>query len=80
MLWTLLFLGLFAGAAAGILYLAGRVRKFQFIEKLSKGSKKEGIFSGVTADRCSDCCIMEAVGIHECNHLCAPFDGVLGMQ
>ena len=43
----LLFVALFAGAAAGTLYLAGRVRKFQFIEKLSKGSKKKGFFLGL---------------------------------
>lgn len=43
----LLFVALFAGAAAGILYLAGRVRKFQFIEKLSNGSKKKGFFLGL---------------------------------
>ena len=47
MLWMLLFVALFAGAAAGTLYLAGRVRKFQFIEKLSKGSKKKGFFLGL---------------------------------
>lgn len=47
MLWMLLFWGLFAGAVAGILYLAGRVRKFQFIEKLSNGSKKKGFFLGL---------------------------------